>query len=95
LALAEMAVRSGVGFEVDGIVGHAELFSESPSRVVICAEPAAVDDILRRAADAAVPATVLGGAGGERLKVAGLFDLSVTDATETWRVALPNALQPA
>ena len=36
LALAECAVRSGVGAGVDGIAGHGELFSEAPSRVLAC-----------------------------------------------------------
>ncbi|MDX6325224.1 MAG: phosphoribosylformylglycinamidine synthase subunit PurL, partial [Nocardioidaceae bacterium] len=35
LTLAEMAVRSGVGFRVSGVDGPAALFSESPSRVVV------------------------------------------------------------
>jgi phosphoribosylformylglycinamidine synthase len=94
VALAEMAVRSGVGFEVDVIGTHAELFSESPSRVVLCAEPDVAQEILSRAAEAGVPASFLGASGGDRMVVAGLFDLSVADATESWRTVLPAALQP-
>ncbi len=33
VALAEMAVRSGVGFRVGGVADHAALFGEGPSRV--------------------------------------------------------------
>ncbi|HEX3980917.1 MAG TPA: phosphoribosylformylglycinamidine synthase subunit PurL, partial [Acidimicrobiales bacterium] len=36
VALAEMAVRSGVGFSVAGVADHHELFTEAPSRVVVC-----------------------------------------------------------
>ena len=36
VALAEMAVRSGIGLQVSGIADHHELFTEAPSRVVVC-----------------------------------------------------------
>src|SRR5437764_139360 len=39
VALAEMAIQSGVGFRVVGPADHVALFAESPSRVVICSEP--------------------------------------------------------
>ena len=56
VALAEMAVRSGVGFQVARIADHAELFSESPSRVVLCVDPERLTTVLnvldaRRRAD--------------------------------------------
>jgi phosphoribosylformylglycinamidine synthase len=92
VALAEMAVQSGVGFRVSGIDGHRELFSESPSRVVVCADPAHVDDIVRAAEDAGVPVAVLGDAGGDRLVVEGLLDVGLAEATEAWRNRLPDAL---
>ncbi len=93
LALAEGAVRSGVGCTVDGVGDHAELFSESPSRVVLgTARP---DEILARARAAGVPARLIGSAGGDRVVVTGLLDLSVTDAVDAWRVALPGALGEA
>ena len=90
LALAESALRSGVGCTVDGVRDRAELFSESSSRVVIgTARP---DEVLDRAEAAGVPARVIGSAGGDRIVVAGLLDLAVADAAEAWRVALPGAL---
>jgi phosphoribosylformylglycinamidine synthase len=90
VALAECAVRSGVGCTVDGVDGHAELFSESPGRVVVgTTDP---HDLLARAAAAGVPARILGHAGGDRLVVTGLVDLAVADATAAWRAALPDAL---
>ncbi len=36
VALAELAVRSGVGVQVSGVADHHELFTEAPSRVVVC-----------------------------------------------------------
>jgi phosphoribosylformylglycinamidine synthase len=90
LALAEMAVVSGVGFRVDGVDDHRHLFSEAPSRVVVC-----VDDppaVLARAESAGVPARVLGDAGGDRLVVDGLVDVGLDEAVATWRNRLPDAL---
>ncbi len=90
LALAESALRSGVGCTVDGVGGPAELFSESASRVVLgTSRP---DDVLAQARAGAVAARVIGTTGGDRIVVTGLLDLAVSDATEAWRVALPGAL---
>ena len=52
VALTEMAVRSGVGVRVAGVADHAELFSEAPSRVVVCTTRRA--DLLSKAAEAGV-----------------------------------------
>jgi phosphoribosylformylglycinamidine synthase subunit PurL len=90
LALAESALRSGVGCRVDGVADHAELFSESPSRVVLGTQRP--DEVLAQATAAGVPARVIGSSGGERIVVAGLLDIAVSDAAEAWRVALPGAL---
>jgi phosphoribosylformylglycinamidine synthase subunit PurL len=83
VALAEMAVRSGVGFEVKGVAGPAELFSEAPSRVVVVVE-GDTGTVERRAADAGVAATVLGRSGGDRLVVDGLVDVDLADAAARW-----------
>jgi phosphoribosylformylglycinamidine synthase len=95
LALAEMAVASGVGFTAFGVEGHAELFGESPSRVVACVSPDRLDEVTARAAAAGVPCTDLGHAGGSRLVVEGLVDVTVEAARAAARDALPNALSPA
>ena len=92
VALAEMAVRSGVGFRVAGVETHTELFDESPSRVAVCAEPDAAQEVFRRAGAAGVPASFIGGSGGGRLVVEGLVDLSLDEAITAWRDALPRAL---
>jgi len=93
LALAEMAVASGVGFVVEAVTGHGELFSEGPSRVVLCVASDREAEVLERAASAGVPARSLGAAGGDRLVVAGLVDVSLADATAAWRRRLPDALE--
>jgi phosphoribosylformylglycinamidine (FGAM) synthase-like enzyme len=92
VALAEMAVRSSLGFAVAGVARHAQLFSEAPSRVVVCVAAHLVDVVIARAAEAAVSATPLGTAGGDRLVVEGLVDLSLSEARDAWQRAIPAAL---
>ena len=101
VAVAEMAVRSGVGATV-AVDGHAGLFAEGPSRVVACVAPAAVDEVARRADDAGVALSDLGRAGGDRLRMGpsgpssgerrGLVDLALDDVARSWREQLPNRL---
>jgi phosphoribosylformylglycinamidine synthase II len=90
LALAECAVASGMGCEVRGVDTHAQLFSESPGRVIVgTTDP---HQILARAAASGVPARILGHPGGDRLVVEDLVDVAVAEATAAWRHALPHAL---
>ncbi|MDP8938522.1 MAG: phosphoribosylformylglycinamidine synthase subunit PurL [Actinomycetota bacterium] len=92
VALAEMAVRSGVGFRVGPVDGHAGLFGEAPSRVVVCARPDAVVRLTAECSAAGVPVADLGEAGGDRLVVAGLVDLGLDDTVRSWRDRIPNRL---
>jgi phosphoribosylformylglycinamidine synthase II len=91
VAAAEAAVVSGVGARVPGIDGHAALFGESPSRVLLCLAPDAVDTVSQRARKAGVPIKVLGEAGGDRLAVDGLLDVAVGALSASWRDRLPSA----
>ena len=93
VALAEMAVRSGVGFKVTGVADHLSLFSESPSRVVTCVEGAEVAAVTSRAVAAGISVTEIGRAHGDRLVIEGLVDISLADATSAWRDALPDAVR--
>ena len=49
-------------------------------------------EVTRRSRQAGVPVRRLGRAGGDRLVVDGLVDVSVEDAVRQWRSALPRAL---
>jgi phosphoribosylformylglycinamidine synthase len=92
LALAEMAVRSGIGFQVARIADHAELFSESPSRVVACVTPERLQAVLNVCEHAGVPTARIGVASGDRLSVKDLFDTDLAGAQAAWRDRLPVAL---
>jgi phosphoribosylformylglycinamidine synthase len=92
IALAEMAVRSGVGFTAARIHDHAALFSESAGRVVLCVAPDLVPAVLNVCDDAGVPVDRIGAAGGDRLRIKDLFDVGLDDATDAWRRRLPDGL---
>jgi phosphoribosylformylglycinamidine (FGAM) synthase-like enzyme len=91
-AVAEMAVRSGIGAVVGGVADHVELFSESPTRVVVCVGAEQVGDVRDRATAAGLAVTDLGVAGGDRFVVEGLVDLALAQLVEAWQGALPDAL---
>jgi phosphoribosylformylglycinamidine synthase len=90
VALAELAIRSGVGIRASGLHDHAELFSESPSRVVICTSDP--DALTAQAEAAGVSWSRLGRAEGDRLVVEGLVDLSLEELSGAWRDAVPRAM---
>ncbi|HET9442604.1 MAG TPA: phosphoribosylformylglycinamidine synthase subunit PurL [Acidimicrobiales bacterium] len=92
VALAEMAMASGVGLSVAGLSGHAELFAESPSRVVVCVAHERAGEVAARAEQAGIDVRILGQAGGERIVVDGLLDVGVAEATESARGAIPRQL---
>jgi phosphoribosylformylglycinamidine synthase len=72
VAVGEMAAHAGTGCVVE-VNGASELFTELPSRFVVAT--AAPDELCARAAEAGVPAVVLGRAGGTRLVLGDAFDL--------------------
>ncbi|HVC15207.1 MAG TPA: phosphoribosylformylglycinamidine synthase subunit PurL [Acidimicrobiales bacterium] len=93
VALAEMAVAGGSGVRVAGVDGHAELFTELPSRVLAATD--APVELCARAEAAGVPASVIGTAGGPRFAVEGLVDVSLDELTASWAGALARRLEPA
>jgi hypothetical protein len=54
--------------------------------------PELLQPVLYVCDDAGVPTARIGVAGGDRLSIKGLLDLSLADATSTWRDRLPSAL---
>jgi phosphoribosylformylglycinamidine synthase len=92
VALAEMAVRSGVGFTAARLPDHATLFSESAGRAVLCIDPEQLKVVLDVLDANGVEHSRIGVAGGDRLTVKGQFDLALDEATNTWRGRLDDAL---
>ncbi|MFM8861955.1 MAG: phosphoribosylformylglycinamidine synthase subunit PurL [Acidimicrobiia bacterium] len=92
VAIAEMAVRSGVGATVARVPDAQHLFSESPSRVVLCVDAELLTTIESVCDEADVPFARIGVAGGDRLSVKGLLDIPLTDVTAAWDRTIPAAL---
>jgi phosphoribosylformylglycinamidine synthase len=91
-AVAEMAIGGAVGASLARVHSPAELFSESPGRVVLCVAPDDLADVVRRHEEAGVGCVRLGLATGDRISVKGLLDVAVADLVTAWRTRLPDAL---
>jgi len=101
LALAEMAMSSGVGCRVspplgglggsggrrgsDGVPLHRALFGEGPSLVLVSVDASRFEELQQRCVDADLPLSDLGTAGGERVVIEGAVDLSLSDLTVAGR----------
>jgi phosphoribosylformylglycinamidine synthase len=92
VALTEMAVRSNLGISAARIADVAELFSESPSRVIVCVPPENITAVENVCAGAGVPVSRIGVAGGDRISVKGLLDIALADAVSAWTDRIPSAL---
>ncbi len=92
LALAEMAVKSGVGFVVAGVADHAALFGEEPSRVIFSVPESSLGEVRRRVDAAGLGLVELGRGVGDRMVIEGLVDVSLVEAVDAWRSWLPAAL---
>jgi len=92
VALGEMAARSGTGCSVEAaaLVDPAELFTELPSRFVVATSYP--DALCAAAADAGVPAAVLGRAGGDRFTLGDLVDLPLDAVRRAFEENLPSVL---
>jgi phosphoribosylformylglycinamidine synthase len=60
----------------------------------VCVDPSKAADVTARADAAGVPVTELGEAGGDRLVIQGLVNVSVADAVAAATDAIPKALHP-
>jgi phosphoribosylformylglycinamidine synthase len=92
VALAEMAVASGVGFQAAIGRSAGELFGEAPSRLLVSASAEAAAALRAGAEAAGLQARTVGTAGGDRLVLEGAVDLPLTRAVEAWQGAIPSAL---
>jgi phosphoribosylformylglycinamidine synthase subunit PurL len=82
----ELPTRS----DVDSIIGT--LFGESASRAVVSVNPQDTSTVLQMAAEAGVPARVIGRTGGDRIRiaVAGVtaIDCALVEAERVWSTTL-------
>jgi len=92
LALTEMAVRGNVGCEVSAGSNHVALFNETPGRVLVCVAEDKLDEVTGAAERTDVPCSVLGAAGGNRIMIGVLVDISLEEATSAHVDRLPNAM---
>ncbi len=91
---SEVGVPASVGTAPSGFADIATLFGESASRVIVSVSPEQVSTLLTMAAEAGVPATVIGRTGGDRVKISvdgrTVLDESLRDAEEIWSSAIGN-----
>ncbi len=94
LALAEMAVRGGVGVRAEpGPVGGAVgLLSESPGRFVVAVDGTGAATVEERAAAAGVSAARLGVTGGDAIVLGDVCEITLAGAVAAWAGRLPEAL---
>jgi phosphoribosylformylglycinamidine (FGAM) synthase-like enzyme len=90
-----MAVFSACGVDVDGAGDIAAVFDETPSRIVVSVRSGDEAEVERRCADAGVPLTWIGVAGGARVRIGAIADLPLSDVIARWRRHLPDAFGTA
>jgi phosphoribosylformylglycinamidine synthase len=104
VALAELCFsslgRDAIGAEVElkgNLSPTAELFSESPSRIIISFSREATDSIRQISERYHAPLTILGKVSGSQLQIsvngAAAIIASVADLESTWRNALSRSLK--
>ena len=92
--------RGPVGAEIDltgTLPATARLFSESPSRIILSFEEAALGQMEEIAARAGCPLTILGRTGGDLLVIkadgAEVVNVAVSDLEAAWRASLATKLR--
>jgi phosphoribosylformylglycinamidine synthase len=75
----------------------ATLFGESASRVLVSVDAARLEDVLRAAREAGVPAAAVGTTGGDRVRIdvdgVAAIDVAVLEAEARWRSSLSHLVQ--
>ena len=85
VAMAECVLLGGTGATLH-VSGSPEvaLFSEDQGRTVVTCAPENVEAVLALARDGAVPATVIGRTGGDRLRIADAINVSIESLRSAW-----------
>ncbi|CAH1664193.1 MULTISPECIES: phosphoribosylformylglycinamidine synthase subunit PurL [unclassified Chelatococcus] len=94
VALAEMAMASGIGATIDALPGslpvHAFLFGEDQGRYIVTVPSAKAGEVIAAAAKAGVPVTRLGTTGGDALQWPGEAPISIADLKGRHEAWLPD-----
>ena len=92
VAVAEMAMASGIGaeLEVPPLAAHAFWFGEDQARYVLTVPAAAADKVVARARAGAVSVRRLGTTGGDALTLAGERPILVAKLCESFESWLPT-----
>ena len=94
IALAEMAMASGLGATIDtlpaNLPAHAALFGEDQARYVMAVAPHEADQVMADAKAAGIPALKLGTVGGANLNLPGESPISVAELKQAHEGWLPN-----
>ncbi|MEX2585223.1 MAG: phosphoribosylformylglycinamidine synthase subunit PurL, partial [Balneolaceae bacterium] len=97
VALAEMAILSGIGADVqldpEPASWHEELYSEAQSGVLVTIPSAEKKDFERFCNTEDLPFRELGRTGGDQLKVHSKIDLLVVDLQKTYEAVLPESMK--
>jgi phosphoribosylformylglycinamidine synthase len=91
VALAEMAIASGIGAELDRapLAAHAFWFGEDQGRYVVTTAAARAERIVQRAMAAGIPARQLGMTGGDALTLEGERPILIAVLRERFEAWLP------
>jgi phosphoribosylformylglycinamidine synthase subunit PurL len=96
-SLGKEAIGAAVELEAGTLSATAQLFSESPSRIIVSCEASAIDSIRQLAETHNVPLAVLGRVGGTQLSISvngePAVSAPVADLEATWRNALYRSLK--
>jgi phosphoribosylformylglycinamidine synthase len=98
VALAEMAMASGIGADVNQVDGHsptATFFGEDQGRYVVTVRREAVDTVLARAAKAGVFSPWIGTTGGGELKLGAARAISIASLKERHETWFPTFMSAA
>jgi phosphoribosylformylglycinamidine synthase II len=97
VALAEMAIASGIGADLDRppIAAHAFWFGEDQGRYVATVKPSQAERIMQRARSAGIPVRQLGFTGGDALTVQDEHPILVAKLRERFEGWLPAYMAAA
>ena len=97
VALAEMAMASGIGASVEaaGRLAHAFFFGEDQGRYVLTAPPAETAAIAEEAKRLDVPLARIGATGGETLRLGGAAPLGLAALAQAYESWLPDYMSRA